>query len=378
MQAQRGVLAGDLVDDLHRGQEAAGEDVLVDPRVGVAGGQHPVVRHRDRLDGDLAAGGEHPVDGLEVGLPVLPADRLDHLDRDHGVVLPGDVAVVAQLDRDLVGVKPRRGDRAASASAFCSVDRVIERDRRAAAGGADAQLAPAGADLEHPAARADAGLVEQALDLAALGLLEVGGDGGGRVALEERARSSSASGRGTARRGRWTGRSGARCCPGSSSCCSSGCAGGRLTTSARSLCRLCGHEVLHLRGQHLQEATEVLGVPRAGEVGLAEADQLVAPDPGEELLGPVDRPSTGPPRPRSRSPTTTVTSSRLTAALKSRRAIGGRDARRGDRTGRRRGRASGWRSTRSGAMVIGRLPGGGAGAGAPADGGATARCRGRG
>ena len=31
---QRGVLAGDLVDRLDRGQEAAGEDVLVDPGVG--------------------------------------------------------------------------------------------------------------------------------------------------------------------------------------------------------------------------------------------------------------------------------------------------------------------------------------------------------
>ena len=124
-----GVVAGDLVDHLHRGQEAAGEDVLVDPRVGVAGGEHPVVRHRDRLDGDLAAGGEHPVDGLEVGLPVLPADGLDHLDRDDGVVLALHVAVVAQLDRDLVGAEALCAAAAAtrwSPSACCSVDRVTE------------------------------------------------------------------------------------------------------------------------------------------------------------------------------------------------------------------------------------------------------------
>ena len=45
---------------------------------------------------------------------------------------------------------------------------------RAAAGGPDRELAPAGADLEDPGAVGDAGLVEQALDLAALRLGEVG------------------------------------------------------------------------------------------------------------------------------------------------------------------------------------------------------------
>ena len=45
-------------------------------------------------------------------------------------------------------------------------------DVGAAAGGADRELAPAGADLEHPGALADAGLVEQPLDLARLRLGE--------------------------------------------------------------------------------------------------------------------------------------------------------------------------------------------------------------
>ena len=40
-------------------------------------------------------------------------------------------------------------------------------------GGADRELAPAGADLEDPGALADAGLVEQPLDLAGLGLEQV-------------------------------------------------------------------------------------------------------------------------------------------------------------------------------------------------------------
>ena len=35
------------------------------------GRQHPVVRHRDRLDADAAAGGEQAVDGLEVRRPEL-------------------------------------------------------------------------------------------------------------------------------------------------------------------------------------------------------------------------------------------------------------------------------------------------------------------
>ena len=47
-----------------------------------------------------------------------------------------------------------------------------------------------------------------------------------------------------------------------------------------------GDEVLHPRGQDGEEAAEVLGVPGAGEVGLAEADQLVAAQAQEELLGP--------------------------------------------------------------------------------------------
>ena len=59
-----------------------------------------------------------------------------------------------------------------SASACCSLDSVTECTVGAAAGGADRELAPAGADLEHPGARADAGLVEQPVDLAALGLRE--------------------------------------------------------------------------------------------------------------------------------------------------------------------------------------------------------------
>ncbi len=45
-----------------------------------------------------------------------------------------------------------------------------------------------------------------------------------------------------------------------------------------------GDQRRHVRGQHLEEAAEVVRVPRAGQVGLAEPDQHPAAEPGEELL----------------------------------------------------------------------------------------------
>ena len=65
--------------------------------------------------------------------------------------------------------------------------------------------------------------------------------------------------------------------------------GRRLADDQRAeLLERLGDEVLHPRGQHGQEPAEVLGVPGAGQVGLAEADQLVAAQPQEELLGTGD------------------------------------------------------------------------------------------
>ena len=269
------------------------------------------MRHRDRLDGDPAAGGEHPVDGLEVGPPELVADGLDHLDRDHGVVRRpggGERAVVAQLDLDAVG-EPGRGDPLLGQLEL--LDRQRDRvDGRAAAGGADRELAPAGADLEHPGALGDAGLVEQPLDLAALRLGEVGAwrrvasstgsvgwrPGGRRRSRGPRAgwrrcrtgpRSSSASRRGRARTGRWTGRSGARCWPGCWPRCCAGGAAARGITKARSLCSGSGTSVGIWAASTVRKPAEVVGVPGAGQVGLAEADQAVAAEPGEELVGSV-------------------------------------------------------------------------------------------
>ena len=219
-QPQRRVAPGDLVDHLDRGQEAAGEDVLVDPGVRSAGGEHPVVRHGDRLDPHPAAGCEDPVEGGEVRRPVVVADRLDHLDRQHRVVGPGHRPVVAQVDRHPVG-EPGRGDPLAGQRLLLAGQRD-RPDRRAAAGRADRQLAPAGADLEHPAALPDPGLVEQPLDLADLRAARSECRRGSATRWSPRSSngagrarpSSSWSRRGTAGTGRWTGRSGARRCRG--------------------------------------------------------------------------------------------------------------------------------------------------------------------
>ena len=60
--------------------------------------------------------------------------------------------------------------------------------------------------------------------------------------------------------------------------------GVRGTVTARSRCSGRGTRSCSSRGQHGQEAGEVVGLPGAGEVGLAEADQAVAAEPREELV----------------------------------------------------------------------------------------------
>ena len=239
MSRRRGVRAGDLVDRRDRGQEAAGEDVLVDPRPGVPGREHPVVRHRDRLDPDAATGGEQPVDGAEVRRPVLVPDGLDHLHRHDGVVAALHVAVVAQLDGDLVGV-PGRGD-----SLSREVELLLrERDRvhgRAASGRRGWRARPSrcrsrarGCPRRHrsgrAAARSCAPAPRRATRCRCPRAARPRGGRRGRPPRCRRARrSSSSSRRGTAGTGRWTGRSGARCCRG---CCPR-CSCGRGADGAR-------------------------------------------------------------------------------------------------------------------------------------------------
>ena len=130
------------------------------------------MRHGDRLDGDLPAGREEPVEGGEVGGPVGLADRLDHLDADDGVVLAVDLAVVLQSDVHAVGhagrVDPLAGELQLLSGEGDRGDLGSSLRR------ADGERAPSGADLQQPGAAAYAGEVEDPVDLAQLCLLEPG------------------------------------------------------------------------------------------------------------------------------------------------------------------------------------------------------------
>ena len=148
---QTGVPPRGVLDRAPRGDQPAGEDVLLDPAVGVPGGEVAVVAHQDRLDGHGAAGCEPGVEHGEVRRPVLLADRLDHLDAHDRVVAAVGLAVVLQPDVDEVGepggVDPRLRERGL-------LGRQGQRgDVRPAPGRLDRQGAPAGADLQHPGAR---------------------------------------------------------------------------------------------------------------------------------------------------------------------------------------------------------------------------------
>ena len=98
---QAGVLEGGL-DGGQRGQYAAGEDVALDPVGAAQLGLVGVVREGDDLDARLRTRLERSVDRREVVAVVLRADRLEHLDRDDGIVRAAEVAVVTQLDVDPV------------------------------------------------------------------------------------------------------------------------------------------------------------------------------------------------------------------------------------------------------------------------------------
>ena len=179
-----GMAIGDPEDRLGRRQQSTGEDVLLDPRVRVAAGQHPVVRHGDGLNRDPPAGHHQPVQRLKVRGPEPVSDRLDHLHGQHGVVAAVDVAVIAQVDLDAVG-QSRRGHPLTGQSLLLGGQRD-RTDLRASRRRPDAQFAPARADFEHSAARPDARGVEESVDLAPLGLGEARCLAGGQ-AVEQRA-----------------------------------------------------------------------------------------------------------------------------------------------------------------------------------------------
>lgn len=72
--------------------------------VGVAAvGVVALVGDGDDLEGDAASGFEEAVEGVEVGAVVGVADGFEHFDGDDTVVGSGGVAVIAELECDLVG-----------------------------------------------------------------------------------------------------------------------------------------------------------------------------------------------------------------------------------------------------------------------------------
>ncbi|GAA4735305.1 hypothetical protein Prum_084760 [Phytohabitans rumicis] len=145
------------------------------------------MRHGDRLQPDPAAGREEPVQGREVGGPVAFPDGLDHLDAEDGVErLRLDVPVVAQVDGHPVGDAGRGGPAYRQVALRGGDGDGVHQG--AAPGGADGQLAPAGADFEYAGAGADLGPVQQAVDLPALGVAEIGRRRPARVRVEQRRR----------------------------------------------------------------------------------------------------------------------------------------------------------------------------------------------
>ena len=155
----------------------------------------------------------------------------------------------------------------------------------AARRGPDRQLAPAGADLEQPGAGSDPGRVEQPVDLAPLGLREQVGAATGSAAGPRRTAptSRSWSRRGTARTGRWTGRSGGRCCAARPATCSAVVtAAGGARPAAQPLQPAPARASSTCAAKTAQQPGQVGGVPVAGHVRLAEPDEAGGAEPAEE------------------------------------------------------------------------------------------------
>ena len=143
---------GGAPDHLERGQAAAGEDQLVGEAARALLDLVRAVVDRDRLEQHQPVRLEQLGAAREEGVEVLPADRLDHLDRDELRVAPAQVAVVLEQHLDAV-VEPRL------AHALGGHRVLLARQRRGGdaaavlAGGVQRQRAPAGADLEQVVVR---------------------------------------------------------------------------------------------------------------------------------------------------------------------------------------------------------------------------------
>ena len=180
----RSVSVGDAaLDHLDRGQAAAGEDEGVGEAArGLLLLVDAVVDH-DRLQEEEAVIGEQLRAAGEELVEVLPADRLDHLDRDELVVAATQVAVVLQQHRDSV-LHAGIGDAPQRALALLARDRGRRHAAAVSRGGVGGEAAPAGADLQQMVLGPQLQGAADALEPRLLGLAERGigaGEPGARV-----------------------------------------------------------------------------------------------------------------------------------------------------------------------------------------------------
>ena len=168
---QAGGAAHRRLQRLERRQQRAGEDVALDPVLLAPVALEALVGHPDHLDRGEPAGGEQPVAGGEEGWVLRVADRLEHLDRGDLRELSLERAVVLEADLDAVGEAGRR-DALAGELELLLGERDAGDPRPVLAGRHQREAAPAAADLEHVVAGAQAQLVADRAQLPLLCLLE--------------------------------------------------------------------------------------------------------------------------------------------------------------------------------------------------------------
>ena len=167
----RRVPADRLLDHRKRRQQAAREDVRLDPVRARPLGLVVDVRERDRLEAHPPARLQRPVDGAgnrsgRTRAPTASSISIETI----ASYWPSIVAVVAQLDAGQVARGRRRGS-ARVASACWAGEIVIEVTRSAKLpSGVQREAAPARADLEDVHSRSDPGPLGDDTVLVALGI----------------------------------------------------------------------------------------------------------------------------------------------------------------------------------------------------------------
>src|SRR5665811_816437 len=157
------------IDRLDRGDEPAGEDVLLDPAIRIASGEVAVMLHQNGLNDHPATRRQQPVDRREIRRPILFADGLDHLDADDRVIDACDLPVVDQLEIDVdtgFGKPLTRKGGLFRRNRDCG-------DLRAALRGPDGERSPATPDLKNTCPVAHVGEVEDRIHFAQLCRLQV-------------------------------------------------------------------------------------------------------------------------------------------------------------------------------------------------------------